>query len=352
MFIQEVFAKKQTMRIFTVQELRDFSERGQLILRESNAFHIRKLRQYVVENILTGQIFLPPIVATLIEGNLEEDRLDQLLIIDGVQRLKALTNMDSVITKLIDSDEPLDAKKGFKLKYQLAKVQVAMQIFEGLSIDEANQLYIDLNTKGKKVALSKRIAYDSRNEINITTNKVLQTNTQLRKAGVEEEKAMLVRPRNKKFLSLSQLRTLIALFISDKYISGQLSIEHQMQQNVEENLSLFNVWLEELFLLYPAEKIGDYDHSMLASFILLQALAQYAVADTKELPIAERRQKIQTRMRALGHVDWSREQVIWERFDGSRRGRKQYYYLANNKSTIRELESWLHREGGEVDVKR
>lgn len=347
MFINEVFSKKQTIVTYTVQELTDMLERGQLVLREANKLHVRKLRKYVVSNILSRQIFLPPIVAMVLEGSLEDGRLDKLFIIDGTQRLKALTSFGMTISKLVDSDDALEAKRGFKLQYQLASVQIAVQIFEGMSMDEANQLYIDLNTKGKKVALSKRIAYDSRNEINLTTNRVLQTNAQLKIAGVEEEKAALIRPNNKKFLSLSQLRTLIALFVTDKYITSQLSIEHQMQQNIEENLSLFNLWLEELFQLYPAETIGNYEHSMLASFTLLQALAQYAVEDSKELPIETRREVVKKRMRALGHVDWSREQVVWEQFEGSRRGRKQYFYFSNKKSTIKELMGWLRTKEGE-----
>jgi hypothetical protein len=79
------------------------------------------------------------------------------------------------------------------------------------------------------VSLSKRIAYDTRNEINRITNDILRDNGFLREAGVELEKRAVMRPTNQNLLSLSQLHS-------------------------EENSELITGWFRELFALHPANK--------------------------------------------------------------------------------------------------
>jgi DNA sulfur modification protein DndB len=177
---------------------------GQVSLREINKLQVRAIKRYILENANSERIYFPPIVADVKEGSLAKGKPNEMTIIDGTQRLKALCQIEELGYRAIKSEKEEDIKKGYKLLHFLEVSRIAVLLFESLSIDEADQLYIDLNTKGKKVALSKRIAFDSRNELNRITNKVLLTNKQLKTAGVEEEKRAVVRPNNKKLLSLSQ----------------------------------------------------------------------------------------------------------------------------------------------------
>ncbi|MEK5071445.1 DNA sulfur modification protein DndB [Sporosarcina sp. FSL K6-1508] len=349
MIISDVFEKRQTIVIYTLQELLNMLEDNQLTLGKTNKVQVRMIRKYIVDNVLTEQIYLPPIVARLEGGSLDDGKPTQLTVIDGTQRMKALSQLKSVILKTMNSEDEEERKKGFKLHYTFDEIEVAVQVFEGLTTSEADQMYVDLNTKGKKVSLSKRIAYDSRNDINQATNRILQSNPLLRQAGVEQEKHSVMRPKNKKLLSLSQLRQLVALFVTGKTIASNLALETEVQLQSEENIELINTWFEELFKLYPVHSIGNYEVSMLASFPLLTAIATYAVEGMEKMSFEEKRQGIIERMRKLRAVTWERKNPIWREFEGSERGREKYYYLANNKKSIGSLVAWLRLKGGELN---
>ncbi|WP_153720934.1 DNA sulfur modification protein DndB [Sporosarcina cascadiensis] len=347
MIIEQVFEKKQSMVIYTANELAEMLDEGRLVLREVNTGQVREIRRYILDNILEEQIYMPPIIAMLPEGSLDEGKPKKLTIIDGTQRMQALTRLRSAITRMTGSDDMTEQKKGFGLFYMLDQVQVAVQVFEGLSQKEADQLYIDLNTKGKKVSLSKRISFDSRDEVSQTTNKVLENHEQLKVAGVEMEKTAVVRPRNKNLLSLSQLRRIVALFITGKLTDRQIAMSAEDQLQSEQHIELISTWFDELFTLYPAKTIGNFEESMLASFPLLSALAQYAYEGLEHERFEVKKETVERRMRGLAHVDWARNQEIWRTFDGSVRGKDRYYYLRSNKKTNDALVGWLRSEGGE-----
>lgn len=347
MIISEVFSKRQTIITYRLEEILQMLSEGRLVLRETNTTQVRMIRKYLFENIETDQIYLPPIVAKLEEGSLDEGRPTKLSIIDGTQRIKALSQLEAVVMKSIVSDDENELKKGFTMHYALPKIELAVQIFEGLTMDETNQMYIDLNTKGKKVALSKRIAYDSRNSINLMTNQLLQTNELLREAGVEQEKHAVMRPKNKKLLSLSQLRALVALFSIGRPVKSQATLDTIHSNQMEGSVELINTWFDELFKLHPISTIGNYDVSMLASFPLLTAIATYVLEGLEDVTFVEKKQVIVRRMERLQVVDWTRKNLIWRQFNGSERGKDKYFYLHDDKKNIAALVSWLCSKGGE-----
>lgn len=346
MIINDVFEKKQTIITYPLKELLQMLSDGRLTLRETNNVQVRAIRKYILDNLLKEQVYLPPLVAMVEEG-LEEGVPDRLILIDGSQRMKALSQMESVVMKTTNSEVAEEQKKGFMLLYSLDKVELAVQIIEGLSTDEADQLFIDLNTKGKKVSLSKRIAYDSRNDINRVTNQVLQSNAKLREAGVEQEKNAVMRPRNKNLLSLSQLRQLVALFTSGKTLTSQLAMDTVVPLRTEETIELINTWFGELFKLHSVRTIGNYEVSMLASFPLLYAVANYAIEGMEGKSVVEKKQEIIGRMQRLKTVEWRRDSQVWRQFNGNERGREKYFYLMNNKKNISAIIAWLRIKGGE-----
>lgn len=97
-----------------------------LTLRETNKVHVRMIRRYIFDNILTKNIYLPPIVAMIEEGSLEDGKPKKLVIIDGTQRMKALAELESVVTKTTNSEDEEEVKKGFNLHYALDDVEVAV----------------------------------------------------------------------------------------------------------------------------------------------------------------------------------------------------------------------------------
>lgn len=150
MIINEVFTKRQTMITYRLEELLQMYTEGRLVLREINIVQVRQIRKYLFDNIEAGQVYFPPIVAYIPNGSLDDGKPKELHIIDGTQRLKALSQLENEMMKLIGSDSEEQQKKGFAMDYLLPEVKLAIQVFEGLTSDEADQMFIDHNTKGKK----------------------------------------------------------------------------------------------------------------------------------------------------------------------------------------------------------
>lgn len=347
MIINQVFTKRQTMITYRLDELLHMLKEGRLVLREVNQAQVRRIRKYLFDNIETNQAYLPPIVAHIGESSLDEGKPSHLSIIDGTQRIKAISQLEGEIMKLTGGDDKKEQKKGFTMHYLLPQIEVAVQVFEGITPEEADQMFIDQNTKGKKVALSKRIAYDSRNGINTMTKQILERNKLLEKAGVEQEKNSVMRPKNKNLLSLSQLRGLVGLFSLGRPIKSQAAYGPISQQEMEESVELIDMWFDALFRLHPAETIGNYHVSMLASFPLLTAVATYVLEEVEALSFSGKKEKLIRTMEGLHSVNWARDNDVWRQFSGSERGKDKYYYLYDDKKNMERLVAWLRLKGGE-----
>ncbi|WP_462413745.1 DNA sulfur modification protein DndB [Neobacillus sp. Marseille-QA0830] len=341
MIVNDIFAKRQTITTYTIQELSALIKNGLVKLRVVNKLHVRAIKKYIIENALTGQIYVPPMVATV--DKLGKDKPVELTIIDGNQRLKAFCQIEEMGYRAARSENEEEMKKGYKLLHFVDHTEVAIQIFEGLTKEEAEQLYIDLNTKGKKVALSKRIAFDSRKELNIITNTILTTNKELKTAGVEIEKRAVVRPTNKKLLSLSQLRQIVATFITGKMVYRANDDHYDTVLPAKDYVKLINLWFQELFLLYPPERIGDFHESMIANYPLLASLAFYANKGMEKNSLEERKKELVKRMRQLQQVDFNRMNTCWKEFKGT--ARTGFYYLSSDKNNIEKLVTWLQQQG-------
>lgn len=93
----------QRLAVLSVQEVVEKMEQDKLVLRSTEARHTRKFRQYVMEQFMTGDVFIPPIVAS------END--DILHIIDGSSRLRALVELISNVDRMFLSDNAEDQKR-------------------------------------------------------------------------------------------------------------------------------------------------------------------------------------------------------------------------------------------------
>lgn len=328
---------------YSVAQLVELYEQKRLILRKTEIRQVREIRNYIIEQFGDGNIFFPPIVAS--------KNGDVIYVIDGSSRLRAIFDLLDYIPKLELSKDERELTVGIQLQLGLLDVTLAIQLYDNLDEQTRNQVYLDQNTKGKKVALSKRIAYDSRNAINIVTNEILQQHTELLLAGVEQEKVSLNRPTNKKFLSLSQLRLLVSLFITGKEQIQMVRMKNIDEAYIEGRLPLIMAWLDELFALEPAQNIGNYEMSMLANFTVVRALAYYALVGEKQVEQEQKEPHIRQRMQALKHISWESRQALWEQFDGTYRGKQPLYYISKDKQTLAALINWLTFEGGGHYVK-
>lgn len=334
----------QYVTIFTVQEIAEKVQQQNMVLRKTEARHTRKIRQYVMEQFMTGDVYIPPIVASENDGN--------LYIIDGSTRLQGILDILPLVNRLMLSDDLEEQTKAIQLSASIGDVPLAFQVFKNFTKKQQEQLYLDANTKGKKVALSKRIAFDSRNTINTVTNELLQQHEALRFAGIEQEKVSINRPANKNFLSLSQLRAIVALFVVGKETESGLHTQHVDNDLIEKRLPLINAWLDELFILEGPEKIGDYQISILASFLVVRALAYYALRGEEFVTTDNKEAFIRNRMKALNHISWESCQPLWQQFNGSYRAGGQLYFLQNDKTTLNSIIDWLCLQGGDVVLEK
>ncbi|MFJ7744730.1 DNA sulfur modification protein DndB [Peribacillus sp. NPDC097295] len=342
MILSELDRKRRTMTSLSINELINMFHNQQISIREINQVRVRSIKNYILENALTENIYLPPLVGSLKEGSLHQPETIQLNIIDGSQRVAAFMQLEDTILNALKRDEE-KMKQAYKLDSFMKDSQVAIQIFENLTETEESQLYLDLNLKGKKVALSKRISFDSRNNLNVITNQVLHTHPLLKTAGVELEKRSINRPANKKLLSLSQLRQIIGIFMTGKlYVNIEEKVSSSPLTN-SEYIALIHLWLNELFKLYPAESMGDYTQSMLASYPVFVSVALYANDKMENQRFEQRKERITTRMAHLKEVDWSPSNPDWKEFKGTYKGRPLLFHITNDKKNIQDLVRWLYQ---------
>ncbi len=199
----------------SIIELVHMYRNGQIATREINQLRVRSIKNYLLDNALTKNIYLPPLVASSGEGAAPNGDPIELSIIDGTQRIAAFAQLEDSILKALKKGEE-KVKLAYELDSLMKDSSIAIKYLKELTRAEESQLYLDLNLKGKKVALSKRISFDSRNNLNVITNQVLHTHQSLKTAGVELEKRSINRPANKNLLSLSQLRQVIGIFMTGK----------------------------------------------------------------------------------------------------------------------------------------
>lgn len=344
MIINDIFSKKQSFATYNLQDIAGLIQTENVVLREVNKLHVRAIKKYILDNVNQEQIYFPPIVAYVAPGTLAAGKPTKFTIIDGNQRLKALSQLEEMAQREIKSDRDEDIEKGYKLLSYLKSSAIGVLFYEGLTECEAGQLYIDLNTKGKKVALPKRIAFDSRCELNQITNKILKTNQKLQLAGVETEKRAIIRPKNKKLLSLTHLRQIVTIFLTGRMVY-RTGGSYQLYLSSNDYLALLDIWFEELFQLYRPESIGNYAESMLANTTLLLAVAYYANKGLALENFEERKVELVARMRPLRKVNWKRTSRVWRKFKGDLKGCDGYFYFSNDKENVELLVSWLEQQG-------
>ncbi len=326
----------QKVEIFPIKDLINMVKEQQIFIRKPYQHRIKSFRDYVERNIL-GDIFIPPLVMNMDEyGNFQ--------VIDGSVRIQALVQLERRAIEKENSPDLNEFTEAVRLKHFLSNGYLSIQIFKGLEEDDINQLYIDFNSKAKKVSVSKLISYDSRNKVNVLTNNLLEGFPNLEKAGVEKEKRAIMKPSNKNLLSLMQLKKLVATFLKNDLISTVPKIQVINQYSEEENIELIRTWFNCLFEIMNPLIIGDYTKSMLSSFPLLNAMAYYAVKDTHTLDFEQKKNHILRKMKAIQHLNYKHENNIWQEFEG-RMTKYNYIVLENSKTNILEVVSWLDQEG-------
>ncbi|KGA96734.1 hypothetical protein AJ85_14190 [Alkalihalobacillus alcalophilus ATCC 27647 = CGMCC 1.3604] len=341
--MQNGLSIKQSIEVMPIRELLELMDKEQLHSRNINQNRVRLFKTYIEEN-LEHQLFIPPLV-------LNKTSMDSLFndsvyeLIDGNVRLKAFQQLNQKVALLSQSENENDIQLSERLGEFLQTGIISVQIFENLEKEVVHQLYIDFNTKGKKVVLNKLIEYDKRDDLNNITNILLSKDEGLQRAGIETEKRALIKPTNKNFLSLSQLRKIIAIFVTN-----EPSFERQKSFKLDDPyltsddyVELVSSWFHLLFEVENPETIGNYEHTIFSSFPLLQALAYYSTKDTESMNFEQKLSVIQERMEIIHQIDFSIQNPLWESFDHRKGTRGGYTILYNSLKNILKINNWLER---------
>lgn len=303
-----------------------------IIVRPPVKEHVQALRKYMINGVQKRHVFLPMLVANKTKDG-------KLYIIDGSTRVRAIYSLYIALQSKRNEDD----EKYTKAAVYVENSSIGIQVFHNLTEEQCNQLYIDFNTKGKKVALSKLIEYDSRHMANHITNQLLETNSKLQEAGIDTEKRAVIRPTNKNFLSLSQLRQIVNVFMVGNHLTQNKEGHKTYPLKEGEYIQLINAWINELFKWEEPRDIGNYYKTMLASFPIIISLAYYANEDVIQKSFEERMSFMMTKMETLRDVDWSTNNKCFEKFKGSYRKGTNLYFLSNEQATIKQLVKWYNQ---------
>ena len=142
------------MHCMTISNLINGILNGKIILREVWQPHVKEIKQYILTNIERQQICFPSIVAHMDEGSLNSELNGQLSIIDGSHRLKAFIQIYELAQKKLKGTDHQEVKRAYELLALLDNNTLQIQLFEGFTLEEKHQFYLDLNSIWKSALIS------------------------------------------------------------------------------------------------------------------------------------------------------------------------------------------------------
>src|SRR5699024_8071711 len=139
------------------------------VQRELDPSQVASISRYILDKLKIGNspIFFPPFVFSsrghgefIPEEYVYKLKLDnRIAVLDGQHRLEAFKSLES---RLKDSNHPEEQLIYEKLK----EIPLTLQIYEGLNIEQEQQLFTDINAKSTRVGANLIKYYD---EYNITS---------------------------------------------------------------------------------------------------------------------------------------------------------------------------------------
>lgn len=142
-----VFRKKPTTINYSIVELVTMLGTEKLEVGTANQAQIQEIQHSLFDKVLANQFCLAPLVASSEKEKLAEGKPTQLKIIDGTQRIEALSQVINRVTDKITSKSKEERRQGSYLLKRLMTTELAVHVFEELSPQDANQLHIALNAK-------------------------------------------------------------------------------------------------------------------------------------------------------------------------------------------------------------
>jgi hypothetical protein len=256
-----------------VQDLLNYTTIDPMVQRKLSPMQRRKIANYLQEREL-DHVFFGPVTLSLRDvsslakenGNLYLRHGSKLSILDGQHRILALGYVNEQILKEVRRHEKKAALLKVKLRKEpdnqeliyefeqtegtlkqlearrldLMETELAVQIYIGLTEEEEQQLFGDINSKVQLVSKELGHSFDSVDPINLVIQQVVDHNVYLKAAGVERRSNLTA--FNKNFTCFSWLySTAVMLF------SGRMQPSYELQRKIRQDLTSYVEILHQFF---------------------------------------------------------------------------------------------------------
>lgn len=308
----------------TIEELLNSYVIDHEVNRDVNYGRLPDLVKYLESSTMAPGIFVPAFVFSYrgISGLRYDNERgilwleDKALVtIDGQHRIKA-------IEKYVEKNsEDVNFKKN----------TVTIQVYFGLSKDDERQLFVDINSKAKRVSRSLVMQYDSREISNLLVNELYKNCKILQAVGVELEKSKVQRPGNTAFATGLRLKTFLYYLLYGKKTLSKKD-EELLHKHYDDVVSFSVRFFDELLGGGP-EKPGDVRQYILGHEPVQNAIAMFfnetfITFDQHGLQIMG---VWEDAVEELAGLDWSVNNVVWRRM-GTTKTTNQGQYLGFNES--------------------
>lgn len=235
----------------SVEELLEIYVIDHTVNRDIQHHKILKLNKYLDEIDSELGIYIPAIILSH-EGNepIKEDNFfifekkKNFIVLDGQHRIKAFEYF-------------LENNTDKSKKNTILQSKITTQIYFNLTDREKRQLFIDINSRARRVSKNLAVKYDDRDPVNTLINDLLKNekNNPLLKMGVDRDKSRIVRPSNKNWISARRLSYFInyLLFGVTRLSETNKSILKNQYEEVLSFLQQYFVFLESSLPSNPGE---------------------------------------------------------------------------------------------------
>lgn len=324
-------APNQKAILTTVLEVRELLEVYKIddtVNRDIREDKINQLVNYLGEINSDLGIYIPAIMLSyegedpLNDGNEKFlfDKQRNFVVLDGQHRVKAF---ERYIKKETDQNK-IDT---------LLTSHVTVQVYFKLNDSEKRQLFIEINGKSKRVSQNVSVRFDDRNPINslVTDLIKIRRNNPIIRMGIEQKRTRVVRPGNKKWISMKRLATFISMLLF-----GTLKPSKENMKRINANYEDFFAFLKQFFVVLedvlPKEP-GDVKKSILGHEAIQNTIAIVCHEfifnnENYKIPTSDNWKNL---VEILEFIDWRTNSTLFNTHLTMSSGRNQYVAFPDNK---------------------
>ncbi|MEV2323357.1 DNA sulfur modification protein DndB [Paenibacillus larvae] len=289
-----------------VKDLLNYTAIDPVVQRKLSKMQRRKISTYLQEREL-DEVFFGPVTLSLRDvGSLSKNEEglvlrhgSKLSVLDGQHRILALGFVNEQMQKEVKRHERKLAGLKIKLKREpeneelaeqaeqtqgiinqleerrlgLMETELAVQIYIGLTEEEEQQLFGDINSKVQLVSKELGHSFDSVDPLNLVIQQVAEHNVFLKGAGVEKRSNLTAFNRN--FTSYSWLYATATMLFS-----GRMQPSYELQRKIRQDLSayveMFHQFFNTLLPMMP-EQPGLVQYTSV-NRVMQESIALYAHA--------------------------------------------------------------------------